>query len=576
MPPRRPSRSPSPQARQAAVAARGAGRLLDFGGTLVIVAIVAELGFGGWKAALPSRADIPAALGYTHATSGEAPGSGSAGGTRILFGSCNKLSCDAGREAAPAPGPLRMSVRLEQALSPEAVADSPFPSGQGCVRPEAAAAIWPAIIARAEGADAWIWAGDAIYADVRLDMSEGLRLTNDPNSSFTLFKDGNKPNPFIGATPARLTGLMQLLKDYPPYVKLRDTLPPGRIFGTFDDHDLGENDGGADYAHRAASQEVFLDFLDEPKGSARRSQAGVYASHRVGTGNASVLLLLLDVRYNRDPYSRGPDSDGDFLGAEQWRWLQKELAGAGSAATVVVSSLPVLADRMGLGEGWYTFPKQRTKLLKLLASSDRPGVALLSGDIHLAELSLLSCSPSEAKGSAQQRWGVWEMTSSGMTHAWGASGAYAFAPKWIRDMRRTLSWVFDLPHTVEIYDDLNFGEVLVDARGEWLTLSALDVSGKPVLSQAIPLLARDGGGAAPRWTEQELAAVKCGPWQGPRAVAQLQMKLWGVGVSMLLAGGLLVWSCCAGCRGLCAGRRRARTAVGGGEGRGSACCSASF
>lgn len=128
---------------------------------------------------------------------------------------------------------------------------------------------------------------------------------------------------------------MQLLKDYPPYVKLRETLPPGRIFGTFDDHDLGENDGGAAYTHRAASQEVFLDFLDEPKGSARRSQAGVYASHLVGEGNSSVLLLLLDVRYNRSPYS---DPEGDFLGEEQWRWLQQELAGPGSAATVVVSS----------------------------------------------------------------------------------------------------------------------------------------------------------------------------------------------------------------------------------------------
>ena len=71
-----------------------------------------------------------------------------------------------------------------------------------------------------------------------------------------------------------------------------------------------------------------------------------------------------------------------------------------------------------MGEGWHSFPKQRTRLLKLLASSGRPGIALLSGDIHLAELSLLTCSSSGAvnpKGSTQQRWGVWELTSSGMT-----------------------------------------------------------------------------------------------------------------------------------------------------------------
>jgi hypothetical protein len=32
------------------------------------------------------------------------------------------------------------------------------------------------------------------------------------------------------------------------------------------------NDGGASYEHRAAAQQLFLDFLDEPAESARRSQ----------------------------------------------------------------------------------------------------------------------------------------------------------------------------------------------------------------------------------------------------------------------------------------------------------------
>jgi alkaline phosphatase D len=32
-----------------------------------------------------------------------------------------------------------------------------------------------------------------------------------------------------------------------------------------DDHDYGKNDGGAEYPNKQGSQQLFLDFLDEPK-----------------------------------------------------------------------------------------------------------------------------------------------------------------------------------------------------------------------------------------------------------------------------------------------------------------------
>jgi hypothetical protein len=60
----------------------------------------------------------------------------------------------------------------------------------------------------------------------------------------------------------------------------------------------GLNDGGAAYTHGAASGQLFLDFLDEPPGSTRRRQRGIYAVHTVG----QLQLVLLDVRSSRDPY----------------------------------------------------------------------------------------------------------------------------------------------------------------------------------------------------------------------------------------------------------------------------------
>ena len=68
----------------------------------------------------------------------------------------------------------------------------------------------------------------------------------------------------------------------------------------------------------------------------------------------------------------------------------------------------------------------------------------------------------------------------------------------------------------------------VDAAGETLSLSILDVKGQVILSQEIPL-GRGGGqsdasgggaevplGAAGRaaWSAAELEAMECGPWRG--------------------------------------------------------------
>eukprot|EP01043_Picozoa_sp_COSAG02_P031657 COSAG02_NODE_2076_length_9917_cov_906.312589_7_plen_622_part_00 len=604
----RASRSPSvqPPAR-AATRPAGEGRaagprtVLDAAGGLLIALLVAEAVLGRWLA-LPQLADIDELLGPVDSRS--LPGSNpqQSGGTRMLFGSCNKLSCDAGRfgskrKTQRKPGGQQaqgtMSVRLEEARLPEQVADSPFPSGQGCVKTAAAAAIWPAILQRAKGADAWLWAGDAVYADVRLSLADALRLDWDRGSAFRLFREGMKPNPFIGATPRRLEGQLSLLKDYGPYEQLRAMLPPNAVFGSFDDHDFGLNDGGASYEHKAAAQNIFLDFLDEPPDSPRRNRAGLYTSHWVGgEGKPTIHLILLDVRYNRSPID-DPDG-GDFLGSAQWKWLEKELRftppgemdGATPAATVVLSTLPVVANRFGLGEGWHHFPNQRRRLLRLLAGSGRPGLVLLSGDIHLAELSLLTCGSGDGGGggleqfrrighddvSSSARWAVWELTSSGMTHAWDGEGMNAGAPRWARHMRSALSSLLPLPHTVAMFADINFGEVAVDAPGEILTLSVFNAAGAAVISQHIPLKlsAAAGSANASAWTDSELELMECGPWRGSAAVTQLWVKVSA-------AGGALGFMCCTCCN--CAGRlhRRARR-VDVREGRrgGSACCGAKF
>ena len=46
----------------------------------------------------------------------------------------------------------------------------------------------------------------------------------------------------------------------------------------------------------------------------------VYSATRLNFTGGSVLVILLDMRYHKDSYGT---PDGDFLGSQQWRWLEE-------------------------------------------------------------------------------------------------------------------------------------------------------------------------------------------------------------------------------------------------------------
>jgi alkaline phosphatase D len=72
-----------------------------------------------------------------------------------------------------------------------------------------------------------------------------------------------------------------------------DRVPTFLLRTKQDDHDYGMNDGGADYVDREISQQIFLDFVEEPVHSPRRQQQGVYASYTVGQASVRALICSL-------------------------------------------------------------------------------------------------------------------------------------------------------------------------------------------------------------------------------------------------------------------------------------------
>ena len=110
-----------------------------------------------------------------------------------------------------------------------------------CAKQDQPQPIWDAVVAGAP--DLFILLGDNIYGD-----TDDMQLLRE--------KYGQ-------------------LQRQPGFAKLRATCP---VVATWDDHDFGRDDAGAEFELRAESQRVFLDFLGAEAGDPRRHREGLPAS----------------------------------------------------------------------------------------------------------------------------------------------------------------------------------------------------------------------------------------------------------------------------------------------------------
>ena len=234
--------------------------------------------------------------------------------------------------------------------------------------------------------DVWIWGGDIIYADTD-KASEIARMFN-------------------------------VQKEIPGYKTLCDEV---EVIGTWDDHDYGLNDGGVEFASKAASQQVFLDFMDVPSDSPRRKREGVYDSYTYELPVGSVKILVLDTRYFRSAltpaankkkrYQPGTYGQGTVLGETQWAWLEEELQNSKADFNILVSSIQFLSNEHGF-ETWGNFPHEVDKLNGIIKESGAKGVIILSGDRHISEFSEI-----QVPGLS---YPLIDFTSSGLTHVYSS------------------------------------------------------------------------------------------------------------------------------------------------------------
>jgi alkaline phosphatase D len=295
--------------------------------------------------------------------------------------------------------------------------------------------IWDAILAYKP--ELFIFAGDNVYGDFNTPDADNLRKAY--------------------ARADAIAG----------YNKVRESV---NHLAVWDDHDYGQNDGGADFPYKAVSKELFLDFWKVPAGDVRRTREGIYDSHVVGPPGMRVQIILLDVRWFRSPLRRtdqrgapgkerylpDPDPGKTMLGVAQWAWLAEELRKP-AELRLLVSSIQVLAEGHGW-ERWGNFPLERQKLVDTIRDSGAKGVVLLSGDRHIGAL---------YREAPPDMPPLYEMTSSGINKAFSAAREPG-------------------PNRLgALYAAPNFGVIDIDWWARRVTLALRDEGGTPQRSAAL-------------------------------------------------------------------------------------------
>jgi alkaline phosphatase D len=272
------------------------------------------------------------------------------------------------------------------------------------------------------------------------------------------------------------TQLMQGLRDayaaalkQPGFMRIKSEV---RHLATWDDHDYGKDDAGAEFAHKRESQRLFLEFWRVPADDPRHGRDGVYQAQAFGPAGQRVQVILLDTRFFRSPWRPTdragapgkekylPDADPakTMLGEAQWAWLAERLREP-AELRLIVSSIQVLADGHGW-ERWGNFPHQRRRLFDLIRETNANGVIFLSGDRHLGAL---------YRETGGVPYPLVEITSSGLNRSF---------PNNREPGPNRLGAVYGAP---------NFGTVDIDWWEGRVTLSVRGVNGEPARRHTVML-----------------------------------------------------------------------------------------
>ena len=337
----------------------------------------------------------------------------------------------------------------------------------------------------------FLWTGDAIYAPANIKGDTPLDVLR---------------NEYHQMLHNKTMGYTQFLQEIGG---------AGGIHGTWDDHDYGGNDRGHELTEKENRRNAYLEFLDVPRYSPRWQRDGMYSSIEFGDNDGVVRVIFLDTRWHREKYCIPSvaanryipfgslvacvtrwftaalnlpyilplwtecTENKELLGQKQWTWLEEQLKESNASMHIIVSSIQVLTTNPII-ESWGHFPSERIRLLTLL--NNVPGLVILSGDVHYAEIASTN-TQQQQQLTATNQGGILEVTSSGLTHSCDEP-FYGSLCKPILD-------TFSAHHPEKgdnfmdvesYYTGKNFGSIDIDWMSKTFHVRVHDVTGNVVLS----------------------------------------------------------------------------------------------
>ncbi|KWV90496.1 alkaline phosphatase D family protein [Erythrobacter sp. YT30] len=258
--------------------------------------------------------------------------------------------------------------------------------------------------------------------------------------------------------------------------ELADFMAKVPMMVTWDDHDFGFNDGGANFAHRGWAETIFETFWNSSEEV--RSRPGVYESRIFGLEGQRTQVIVLDTRFFRSEFDRieytpdwpplGPyvpseDASKTMLGDAQWNWLEQELAKPADFR-IIASSIQVLTDAHNY-ESWEALPLERAKLYEMLANREESGMVLLSGDRHAG--GIYADATPETKGEM-----IWELTSSSLNYSFSST-------------ERNTAREPDPKRLTDFISEENFGLIEIDWDNRTFTMSMRGSEGEERVTRTV-------------------------------------------------------------------------------------------
>lgn len=235
------------------------------------------------------------------------------------------------------------------------------------------------------------------------------------------------------------------------------------FMATWDDHDFGVKDGGADNPDKEEARKEFLTQWGYIKDSLKMNQKGIYHAKILGgvkKKSPSVQIIVLDTRWFRSPLkyaevtedvplkevmattvagvspgavpaippTTSPSSNTELpaivvktekkvvkkiipntdkaatiLGEEQWQWLERQFRKPANLR-ILVSSIQFVAENHPY-EKWSNFPNEKERMVQLLKKTGVKNLFIVSGDMHVGSIAKM-----DIKG-----WGpLFDITASGI------------------------------------------------------------------------------------------------------------------------------------------------------------------